>query len=70
MRRYRGAMPKMTVQDVTEIVGGLAADGITVWVDGGWCVDALVGLELREHGDLDIAVSRADEKALRDWFSA
>nr|BFE58460.1 aminoglycoside nucleotidyltransferase [Dactylosporangium thailandense] len=60
----------MTVQDVTEIVGGLAADGITVWVDGGWCVDALVGLELREHADLDVAVSRADEKALRGWFNA
>jgi lincosamide nucleotidyltransferase A/C/D/E len=59
---------KMTVQDVTEIVSGLAADGITVWVDGGWCVEALAGVELREHGDLDLAVSRTDEKALRDWF--
>lgn len=58
----------MTAQDVTEIVGGLAADGITVWVDGGWCVDALVGIELREHADLDVAVSRADEEALRGWL--
>lgn len=63
-------MRKMTVRDVTEIVGGLAADGIAVWVDGGWCVDALVGRELREHGDLDLAVSRSDEKALRDWFAS
>lgn len=60
----------MTMRDVTQIVTDLTSSGITVWVDGGWCVDALVGRELREHGDLDIAVSRADDAALRDWFSA
>lgn len=60
----------MELQDVTEIVGGLSDAGVMVWVDGGWCVDALVGRELREHGDLDIAVRRADETRLRGWLTA
>lgn len=63
-----GFMPKMTVLDVTDIVNDLTTKGITVWVDGGWCVEALVGRELREHDDLDIAVNRTDENALREWF--
>jgi lincosamide nucleotidyltransferase A/C/D/E len=29
-----------------------------VWIDGGFCVDALVGRATREHSDLDIAVER------------
>jgi lincosamide nucleotidyltransferase A/C/D/E len=27
-----------------------------VWVDGGWCVDALIGHQTRPHSDLDIAI--------------
>ncbi len=27
----------MRVEDVTEIVSGLQAEGITVWLDGGGC---------------------------------
>ena len=63
-------MTGISLLEVTEIIEGLAANGIKVWVDGGWCVDALVGKELRDHHDLDIAVSRADEAALRAWFAA
>ena len=58
----------MDLGDVVEIVGGLEAADVTVWVDGGWCVDALVGRQLRDHDDLDIAVDRAGEQALRDWL--
>jgi lincosamide nucleotidyltransferase A/C/D/E len=43
---------------------------ITVWLDGGWCVDALVGRQTRPHADLDIAVARADEDRLRAWLRA
>lgn len=31
--------------------------GITVWIDGGWGVDALLGECTREHQDLDIMIS-------------
>ena len=58
----------MTARDVAEIVGGLAADGITVWVDGGWCVEALVGVELREHGDLDVAFHFGPVSALAEVY--
>jgi lincosamide nucleotidyltransferase A/C/D/E len=54
----------MTRQDVVEIYQLLAARGIEVWVDGGFCVDALVGRATREHSDLDIAVERRDADAL------
>jgi lincosamide nucleotidyltransferase A/C/D/E len=58
----------MQVTDVLEIVEGLELAGAPIWVDGGWCVDALVGRQLRAHDDLDIAVDRTNEGALRSWL--
>ena len=54
----------MTTQDVVEIYLLLAARGIDLWIDGGFCVDALVGRATREHSDLDIAVERQDADEL------
>jgi len=54
----------MTRQDAIEIYLLLATRGISVWIDGGFCVDALVGRATREHGDLDIAVERQDADTL------
>ena len=54
----------MTRQDAIEIYLLLATRGINVWIDGGFCVDALVGHATREHGDLDIAVERQDADTL------
>ena len=34
----------------------LEGAGITVWLDGGWAVDAVLGRQTREHGDLDIVL--------------
>ncbi|MCM3883709.1 nucleotidyltransferase domain-containing protein [Frankia sp. R82] len=65
-----GEYGEMRAEEVTEIVSGLQAEGVTIWLDGGWCVDALVGRQTRPHADLDIAVARADEDKLRAWFSA
>lgn len=42
-----------------------AQHGITVVVDGGWGVDALLGAQTRAHGDLDIALSHQDVPQLR-----
>jgi lincosamide nucleotidyltransferase A/C/D/E len=42
------------------------AAGIEIWIDGGWCVDALLGRQTREHDDLDIAVRRRDAARLRE----
>jgi hypothetical protein len=56
---------EMTRQDVIRIYRLLATHGIKVWVDGGFCVDALVARATREHADLDIAVERGHAERQR-----
>lgn len=43
---------------------------ITVWIDGGWGVDALLGECTREHQDLDIMISWDDSAILTDALLA
>ena len=43
----------------------LEAEGIDVWVGGGWGVDALLGKRTRRHRDLDVALRHSDVPALR-----
>jgi lincosamide nucleotidyltransferase A/C/D/E len=71
----------MREQDVLDVLAKLADAGLTAWVDGGWGVDALLGVTTREHDDLDL-VMRLDEvdlvrhvlaelgftTVLRDWL--
>jgi lincosamide nucleotidyltransferase A/C/D/E len=47
----------MTASDVVCVLDALSKAGITVWLDGGWGVDALLGEETRKHDDLDMVVS-------------
>jgi lincosamide nucleotidyltransferase A/C/D/E len=56
----------MESEDVVEIVKALEAEGIAVWLDGGWGVDALVGEQTRSHADLDLAVDRVQLEHLQD----
>jgi len=60
----------MTADDVLGLVSLLSEHGITVWLDGGWGVDALLGQQTRPHGDLDIAVRHSDVPKLRDLLTA
>jgi lincosamide nucleotidyltransferase A/C/D/E len=48
--------PKMTAQDVLEVVSLFEQNHIEVIIDGGWGVDALLGEQTRQHADLDIAM--------------
>ncbi|MCL1831117.1 MAG: aminoglycoside nucleotidyltransferase [Oscillospiraceae bacterium] len=48
---------EMTKQDVISILQMAEANGITVYIDGGWGVDALLGIQTRKHEDLDIAIA-------------
>jgi lincosamide nucleotidyltransferase A/C/D/E len=50
----------MTGGDVVQVLGALEGAGLTVWVDGGWGVDALAGRVTRTHADLDLAIDRDD----------
>ncbi len=42
--------------EVIRIVGLLERQGLSVWLDGGWGVDALAGRQTRPHDDLDVAI--------------
>jgi lincosamide nucleotidyltransferase A/C/D/E len=53
----------MTADMVLEVIDTLTENGINVWIDGGWNVDALLGEQTREHDDLDIAVRLQDQFA-------
>jgi lincosamide nucleotidyltransferase A/C/D/E len=50
----------MSATAVVTILHRLQGAGLTVWVDGGWGVDALAGRETRPHDDLDL-VARLEE---------
>lgn len=55
----------MTAEDVLGLYNWFKDNGVKIWVDGGWCIDALLGEQTREHPDLDIAVNRKDNAKLR-----
>lgn len=46
----------MTAADVLEVINLFERHHIEVIVDGGWSVDALLGVQTRLHDDLDIAM--------------
>jgi lincosamide nucleotidyltransferase A/C/D/E len=49
----------MQAPGVLEILDALIANGLEVWLDGGWGVDALLGGQTREHEDVDLVVELA-----------
>lgn len=55
----------LSAEDAIEIIQLLEKQGITVIVDGGWGVDALLGRQTRLHEDLDIATLHRDVPLLR-----
>lgn len=50
------------VRDLLDLADRL---GIPVWLDGGWAVDAHLGRQTREHGDIDIVLETSSEPTLR-----
>src|SRR5215204_1964529 len=61
--------PIMRSSDVLDLYTALEKAGITVWIDGGWAVDALLGEETRAHGDLDVAIEQQQVEQLRKLLS-
>jgi ribosomal protein S18 acetylase RimI-like enzyme len=57
-------MATMPAGEVAALYRAARSAGIRLWIDGGWCVDALVGHQTRAHDDLDVAVDRDDVDAL------
>ena len=48
----------MKASDTLDLYTALQQVGITIWIDGGWAVDALLSEETRVHGDLDIVIEQ------------
>jgi len=63
-RAGRGREPRaeMDADRVLDLLSHLETRGISVWLDGGWAVDALLGEQTRAHDDLDL-VTRLEETA-------
>lgn len=51
----------MSATDVINVLGSMEQMGAPVWVDGGWAVDANLGVQTRRHRDLDVVI---EEKCL------
>ena len=60
----------MTAEDVIDLYNDLQGQGINVWIDGGWGVDALLGAQTRPHEDLDIAIEEKDVARLSTALKA
>jgi lincosamide nucleotidyltransferase A/C/D/E len=53
-----------TPDAVVDLLALLDAEAIDVWLDGGWGVDALLGMHTRAHKDVDIIVQVSDRSRL------
>jgi lincosamide nucleotidyltransferase A/C/D/E len=46
-------------KDAADLIALLEENGLEVYIDGGWAVDAVLGEQTRPHDDLDIAMPHA-----------
>jgi lincosamide nucleotidyltransferase A/C/D/E len=67
---YDAMKTAMTAAYAVEIVQFLSDNGISVQVDGGWGVDALLGEQTRSHVDLDIGMQHKDVPRLRELLES
>ena len=58
--------PEMTSSALVELLQFLEDGGISVWLDGGWGVDALLEKQTRTHRDVDIILPVAEVPVLRE----
>ena len=61
---------EMSADSVVQLMQLFDKDGIDVFVDGGWDVDALLGEQTRSHRDLDIPLQHKDVPKLRALLEA
>ncbi|MBZ5621501.1 MAG: aminoglycoside nucleotidyltransferase [Acidobacteriia bacterium] len=55
----------MQQQEVIDFYNTMRDRRITLWIDGGWGVDALLERQTRPHKDLDVAIQQKDVAKLR-----
>ena len=59
----------MRAEDARELYTLLSDQGIQIWIDGGWGIDALLERETRPHKDLDAFVALDDLATLANVLS-
>src|SRR5581483_8450096 len=62
-------MKDMNVQEVLRLYKLLEEKEISIVIDGGWGIDALIGEQTRKHDDLDIAVEHKDVPKIRELLA-
>src|SRR5829696_9633737 len=60
----------MDARSVLGVITTLKNVGVSLWLDGGWGIDALVGEQTREHDDLDCVIALSDAEIARDALAA
>lgn len=50
----------MNVENVVTVYTDMEKQGVTLWLDGGWGVDAVLEVQTRPHGDIDIVIQKKD----------
>ncbi len=60
----------MDAQSVLGVAAALENAGVSVWLDGGWGIDALVGVQTREHNDLDCVIALCNVPVAREALAA
>jgi hypothetical protein len=61
-----GVWEPLSVDEVSELLHDLTAPW---WIAGGWALDAFIGRQTREHGDVDVGVLRRDQAAVREHLA-
>jgi lincosamide nucleotidyltransferase A/C/D/E len=62
--------PEMTAEDALGLLKLFEQNQIEVTLDGGWGVDALLGMQTRTHSDLDIVIVYTDSSRLKVLLEA
>ena len=60
----------MKASAVAALYRRLTDNGVPLWLDGGWGVDALLGAETRPHDDLDIVIEERHVLRLRELLES
>jgi lincosamide nucleotidyltransferase A/C/D/E len=60
---------RMPADKVVDLYQLFDDNGVQIWIDGGWGVDALLEEQTREHADLDIAVDHSHEAKMKELLT-
>ena len=59
----------MDVQELLDLYKLFEEHEISIVIDGGWGIDALIGEQTRKHDDLDIAIEHKDVPKVRELLA-